>query len=416
LKKLKTAGLFGGALVSVSGSLAERYNECLLMLGMPPTALKRFSIDCIGWSPEIAEEKDDLYYLNTGEANSNAIIITPLQNGKSVYMPFHSFDKDVMTTIFTAYNKEIRDITKDAAICVQFDQKIDSYYEPFDLLRYTHLSISFELLNQIDKKQEQQQKLIEYFKEANHFIDKEIHEKLLLSAQKYGDLRNRKLRLAPIDLPIKSFYTKAFGGIFVLKDFATDIIVFEKMEVFKRAIQNTTHHVSLYHTSHHELSAALVNHQIAYFDIRKTAKTERYDRIKKYFFVEHLNTLSHPLSEILDSPFLFKKYLNHLDIDTRKKIMSVELYNQRKIVERNLNIDQVVDQRYIKALLEPNTSLEEELKELIWKLLTKIAPEDPLHLYWYDKNQFYHTYNHWEPSFQDWVIQCILKNNKTHSI
>ena len=96
--------------------------------------------------------------------------------------------------------------------------------------------------------------------------------------------------------------------------------------------------------------------------------------------------------------------------------MSVELYNQRKIVERDLKMDEVVDLEYTKALLEPHSSLEEEEEELIWKLLTKIIPLDPLHLYWYDKENFYNTYPTWKDSYKDWVIQCILEENKKYNL
>ena len=413
MDKLKAAGLYGGEVVPISGLLAQRYNGCLAMLGVAPTQLDRFSIDGMGWSPEIADEKEDNYYLNIGEANSNAIIITPLQKGKPVHMPFHSFDRDIMTAIFAAYDREIRDITKDSGLCVHLDQDIDSYYEPFDLLRYQKLSVSFRLLNELEEKQREQLALVDQFEEGNNFIDRKLHERLLDSAKKHGDLRRRKLQLEPIFLDIKSFYTKAFGGIFVLRDFVTDIIVFEEMKVFNKAIKNTTHEVSLFHISHHELTATLVNHRIAEFDIKKAAKTKRYERIKKHLFSLVLEKSEHPLTEVLDSPFLFKKYLNDLDVEVRKDLMSVELYNQRKIVERDLNIEDVVDVRYTQALLEPHSSLEEEQLALIWKLLTKVIPLDPLHLYWYDKEWFYKTYPTWKETYKDWVINYITAANKT---
>ena len=281
MEKLKQAGLYGDALVKVTGSLAERYNGCLDMLGVPRTKLKSFSVDGMGWSPEIAEEKKDHYYLNIGEANSNAIIISPLQKDKPVHMPFHSFDRDIMTAIFAAYDKEIRDITKDSAICIHLDQEIDAYYEPFDLLRYKKLSVSFRLLNRLQEKQKEQLELVAQFQEGNNFIDRSIHNKILESAKKYGDLRHRKLQLEPITLDIGSFYTKAFGGIFVLRDFVNDIIIFEEMEVFQRAIKNTVHDVSLFHTSHNELTSTLVNYRITEFDIKRAAKTERYEAHQK---------------------------------------------------------------------------------------------------------------------------------------
>ena len=116
MEKLKEAGLYGGALVQVSGSIVARYNDCLAMLGLPPTTLDRFTVDGMGWSPEIALEQDNNFYLNIGEANPNAIIISPEQEGKPVHMPFHSFDRDIMTAIFAAYPLQIRDITKDLSL------------------------------------------------------------------------------------------------------------------------------------------------------------------------------------------------------------------------------------------------------------------------------------------------------------
>lgn len=415
MDKLKAAGLIGGALAPISGSLAERYNGCMALLGVSPTKLTSFSVDGMGWSPEISEEKKEPYYLNIGEANSNAIIVTPAQKGKPVHMPFHSFDRDIMTAIFAAYDREIRDITKDSALCVHLDQNMDAYYEPFDLLRYKQISVSFKLLHKLDEIQKEQQELVTTFYEGNNFIDRSIHNQLLESAKKYGDLRQRRLNLDPITLTIKSFYTKAFGGIFVLRDFVNDIIVFEKMEMFEKSTKDTVHDVTMFHISHNELTSTLVNHRITNFNIKKAAKTKRYERIKKRLFVKHLERFEHPLHEVLDSPFLFKKYLNALDKDTQKKIMSVEIYNQRKIVERDLNIEDVVDIQYTKSLLEPHSELEEEPRELVWQLLTKIAPTDPLHLYWYDKEQFYKAYATWKPSYREWVINCILKNNEIHS-
>ncbi|MDC7995920.1 DUF6638 family protein [Altibacter sp. HG106] len=412
IDELKSAGLFGAGLVPVSGALARRYNGCLELLGIAPTSLERFHIDAMGWSPEIAEEKEHRHYLNPSEANTHAIIVSPQQEDKPVYYPFHSFDADLMTAVFAAYRKEIRDITKDSALCLDIDQFMDSYFEPLDLLRYQKVEVRFQLLNDLQKKQTEQRKLVEKFQDGNHFIDTQLHHQLLDSARTYGDLRNRKLDLEPLTLQVRSFYTKAFGGVFLLRDFITDIMVFESEEMFKKAIKDTAHEVTLFHINHTELTTTLVNHVIAEFDIRKAAKTPRYERIKKHLFVQKLTEWNHPLQEILDSPFIFKRYLNELDETTQKELLSVERYNQRKIVERDLNINEVVAPVYSKALLEPHSSLEEEHTELVWTLLTKLTPIDPLHLYWYDKETFYSAFPTWPESYRKWVIESVLNPRK----
>ena len=62
MQKLKAANLYRSELIPISGKLVERYNQCLTKLGFTPTKLTNFSIDGIGWSPEIAEEKKEVYY------------------------------------------------------------------------------------------------------------------------------------------------------------------------------------------------------------------------------------------------------------------------------------------------------------------------------------------------------------------
>ncbi|GAB5473379.1 MAG: hypothetical protein Mars2KO_14780 [Maribacter sp.] len=416
MEKLRASGLFGGGMVVLSGSLAKRYNECLDMLGVKPTKLKTFSIDGMGWSPEVAVEKKENYYLNTGEANVNAIIISPQQKDKPVHMPSHSFDRDVMEAVFAAYGREIRDITKDAALVLHLDQRIDAFFDPFDLLRYDTIEVSFAVLNDLDKKQLEQQAFINFFNRDNNFIDRDVHNHLLKSAKEYGDLRGRKLKLDPIKLKVKSFHTRAFGGVFVLKNFVKKILVFEDEKVFKSAINDTAHDILLFHKDHDELMEALVSNMVLRKDFKGAMRTPRYDRVKKHVFVEETTKTDHPLSEILDSHFLFKKYLNKLPKETQKKISGVELYYQRLIVDKNLKIAEYVDEHFVKILHEPHPSLSEEEEELAWKLLSKIVPKDPVHLYWYDKEQFYNIFTAWNPDYQDWVIDEILENNKKQGI
>ncbi len=413
MNKLKTAKLYGGGLVSLSGSLAKRYNDCLAMLGVKPTALSHFSVDGLGWSPEIAEEKGENYYLNIGDANPNAIIISPAQKGTAVFMPSHSFDRDLMHAIFTAYDKQIRDITKDAALVVHLDQHIDAFYEPFDLLKYDHITVSFQLLNKLEHHQKEQLDLIKTFNEGNNFIDRDLHEKLLQSAKTYGDLRFRKLELEDVSLKVSSFYTRAFGGVFLLRDFITPILIFEDIEVYKKAIKDTHHEVMLFHKNQDELMVTLVEYKIAELDLKSAVKTPNYSRIKHHLFNDALDATEHPINEIFNNQFLFKKYLNEFDLETRKRLMGVELYLEKIAQSNQTKMEDIVEPRYSKSLHKPYSWLEVEQKELIWKLLTKIAPVDPLHVYWYDKEQFYEQYKNWKPGYQDWVIETI-SNAITH--
>ena len=410
MQKLKEANLYRSELIAISGKLVERYNECLYTLGFEKTKLKSFTIDGIGWSPEIAEEKSNINYLNHGDANPHGIIISPLQKGKPVYVPFHSFDRDMMKFIFKTYGPKINDITRDSAICLDFDQDIDAFYEPLDLLRYDTVSIGFRLINDLNQKQQAQFDLIEKFKTGNNFIDEDIHQLLLDSANKYGDLRNRDLNLNNINFKTDSFYTRAFKGVFVLRDFISTIIVFEDEESYKEAIKDTTHDVLIYHISHNQLIDKLKDHLIIDCNLEKVVKTKRYERIKKYELSKHISKPVHPIEDILENKALFKSYLNKIDVSNLKKVTGVEMYLERLERSNAFKISDLVDQDFYHALHEPHSSLEVKHQDLIWKLLVNISPNDVLFTYWYDKQQFYKDYKDWEPGLQDWVIQIISNN------
>ena len=410
MNKLKQANLYRSELIPISGKLVERYNKCLKTLGFTETKLTSFYIDGIGWSPEVAEEMENMHYLNHGDANPNGIIISPLQKGKPVYLPFHSFDKEMMQHVFRTHGQKINDITRDSAICIDFDQNIDVFYEPLDVLKYDSINIKFRLIDNLEQVQKDQLKLVDKFKTDNNFIDEAIHQQLLDSAKTYGDLRERDLSLHPLHFSTDSFYTRAFGGVYLLRDFIKPIIVFEDLEAYKEAIKDTIHDVLIYHIAQPELVEKLKDHIIIECDLEHIVKTPNYERIKKYVLAQFLKDTAHPIKDILNDSVLFKSYLNKIDIKERKQVMSVELYLEKLERSNAYKIEDIVDQSFYFALHQPHSSLSSNHRDLIHKLLINIAPKDVLFLYWYDKEQFYKNYETWDDSFKDWVIERIRNN------
>jgi len=410
MQKLKQANLYRSELISVSGKLVERYNKCLKTLGFTETKLTSFYIDGVGWSPEVAEEKNDTQYLNHGDANPHGIIISPLQKGKPVYLPFHSFDREMMQHVFRTHGQKINDITRDSAICIDFDQDIDVFYEPLDILKYDDVSITFRLIDNLEQIQNDQLELVDKFRADNNFIDESIHQQLLESATTYGDLRDRDLSLHPLHFSTGSFYSRAFDGVYLLRDFIKPIIVFESKDYYKEAIKDTIHDVLIYHISQPELVDKLKDHIIIECDLEQMVKTPNYDRIKKFELAQFIKEAEHPIRDILSKKVLFKSYLNKIDIKARKQVMGVELYLEKLERSNAHKIEDVVDQSLYFALHMPHSSLSAEHRDLIHKLLINIAPKDVLFLYWYDKEQFYKSYDTWDDSFRDWVIERISNN------
>ncbi|WP_298553949.1 DUF6638 family protein [uncultured Algibacter sp.] len=410
MDKLKQAKLYRSELIPVSGKLVERYNKCLVKLGFTETKLKTFHIDGMGWSPEIAEEKDDNSYLNNGEANPHGIIISPLQKGKPVYLPFHTFDRDIMKFVFKIHGEKIKDITRDCAICLDFNQGVDAFYEPLDVLKYDKITINFHLIDRLWYIQKEQLQLVERFNTGNNFIDENLHQELLASAKAYGDLRERDLDLHQLQFATDSFYTRAFGGVYVLRDFIKPIIVFEDETWHKEAIKDTNHDVLIYHIEQPELMDKLRDHVIIEYDLEKVVETKRYQRIKKFEMAQHLKKSQHPIKDILNDPILFKSYLNKLDIKARKKVMSVERYLEKLETSNQFKIADIVDEKLFEALHQPHSSLDAKHQDLIWKLLVNISEKDVLYWYWYDKEAFYNSFKTWDDSFKEWAIETISNN------
>ena len=287
MQKLKQAKLYQPNAIEISGFLVERYNKCLSLLGILPTKLTKFTIDGKGWSPEIAKEKNEIFYMNNGDANPHAIIISPLQKDKEIFEPFHSFDKELMKLIFDTYLEEIKDITKESAVTIDFNQGIDVFYETFDLLKYNQVKIHFNLINDLKSIQQEQLELVKTFNEANNFVDEKLHEKILKSVKKYGDLRTRNLDLKHLEYHVEAFYTKAFGGVYVFKDMPTPIMIFDDEKWRNESIKNTTFDVIIFHIKDDEMIAKLKDYDAIDYNLEKVVKTERYKRIKKHIFGVH---------------------------------------------------------------------------------------------------------------------------------
>ncbi len=237
-----------------------------------------------------------------------------------------------------------------------------------------------------------------------------MHQQLLESAKKYGDLRERDITLSEIHYTANSFYTKAFGGIYVLRDFVAPIVVFEKENSYKEAIKDTVHDVMIYHIEQQELVHQLRDHVIIDYDLDADVKTKRYERIKKYIFSQHLKKTQHPIKDILSDSLLFKSYLNKMELASRKRVMSVERYLEKSEISNEFKIADIVDQKMFHALHSPHSSLEPKHQDLIWKLLVNVSPKDILFLYWYDKEEFYEQFKTWDESMKDWVIETIRNN------
>lgn len=402
MDKLQKAGLYMSQLFAIKGKMVERYNKCLTTLGLEPTTLTEIYIDAIGWSPEVSAEKGSIYYLNHGGANPYGIIISPEQYGMPVYFPYHSFDRRLLEAFYEKNEEAIKDITTDSAIVINLDQNIDAFYEPSDLIDYDNITVGYKILDDLDREQIKQNVLIQKMYQRHKSLDMKLHNKILASANKFGDLRGRSLQLREVDYPTSSFYTKAFGGVFVLRS-ATDghLLVFESME----EINKYQHTYMAEHISSPNLLNELVNRGFISFDIKRL-DSARLDRVTQYFFAKYVDNAKQPLTEIFSNKSLYLKYLNDLNEEQRRKIIGPfkffeKIANGHKPERANYISDDV-----FAALHSP---VQERMSSLFWQIMCHMNPIDPFLMYYYDKELFYKQFKNYSDSYQEWVIQTIQK-------
>ncbi len=241
MNQLIKAGLFGRGLVRIDRPvLVERYNACLVDMGLEPTNLMTFQIDKMGWSPEIAEEQGDNYYLSHGEANPLAIIVTPEQEFAPIYFPMHSFDWGLMEQWFAQFRVSIADITRDTGIWLDIDNEVDIYEQPSDLLIVSEVFARVHCPGELIARAAAQNKLVQrWLTEASPHADQGLLTALEQTAQLDGDLRRRHLTITDMPyLDILDFYSRAFGGTFVLRSQGTEPMVLVRTEAKKKLSAN----------------------------------------------------------------------------------------------------------------------------------------------------------------------------------
>jgi len=228
IQELISAGLFQRGLIDIeSPELVRRYNACLAEIGLDKTALKRFKIDRMGWSPDIAEETDNYYYLAHGPSNPFAIILTPDQATAPIYFPTHSYDWEMTDTWFRIHRAQVADVTRDAALWLDMDQMVNVYEKPEDLLMVHEVVVKTHSTNSIIGEAIRQKGMITRFmQEPDAHLDSSLIERIKASGRKVGDLRARNCIIRDFHFPdVIDFYARVINGVFVLRSHGDEPII-----------------------------------------------------------------------------------------------------------------------------------------------------------------------------------------------
>ncbi|MBI1286242.1 MAG: hypothetical protein GC178_01575 [Flavobacteriales bacterium] len=411
--RLIESKLFGDRLFYIDSALMQkRYNRCLEDIGIEPTKLKNFHVDGWGWSPEIAKEKDDRFYLSHGLANPFAIIVSPDQKDCPVYMPYHTFDWEIHRRVFENYALQIEDITSLNAIWFELDQNISSYRSPQDLLMMEVVNLKFNVAGDLATAAAEQKKLVgTYLTEPRSWMNAELREQIIASSKKHGDLRYRNLDMP--DFPfsnLSSYYTLAFNGMFVFKKTAggKPILIFEDNSSEMSGNGNHLHiefnledksfipylyNLDLLDSEtdcfldHIELLELQLEHMIvsAAMQLDETIPVDKMTRTQRKGLIGKLESASLLDENYFELEMVINKLVNGPD-----KVRISEKLNQ--------------------YMLQPHVTTTPEQKTVLWHLISKVQKNNPVLQFAFDKTSFYQEYQTWKPPMQEWAIGCILRN------
>lgn len=407
LQKLIDAGLFGAGLTAVDTPLmVDRYNQCLGQLGIEPTTLQSFSIDGIGWSPEVATEKNDVAYLCAGIANPMGVILSPNQNKRPIYFPFSSYERPMMYAYFDRHINSIADITTTSYIGLDIDQDLTRYETPSDLALVRYVVLRSVAGGLFDAAKRQKEIVDAINGDGLAWFDQKLRNELAESGMRWGDLRHRRADISDFRFDINSFHTQAFGGVFVLRsqhDGATTLVL-EDVALLQK-----------------QRRATLKELYIRQKDLGKILQEKGFIELNLEWYRAHPDVIDHKKECMLadavcaqnpDIDFAGMKVAQrrqwaHRLADTlpvlyhRLERVSQELANGGLVEEEDLTKD------VVQALWRPSPQLSEDDQDVVWLLLCRLQPHDVYRLYVSDKSSFYTTYEQWPVSKQDWATKFI---------
>jgi hypothetical protein len=408
---LREKNLIFGSLYTVNEPhMIERYNRALEGFGLPPTKLEEFQIDMTGFSPEIAEELDDMQYLDPAGINRRFIILTPSQSELPVVHTFFSNTEDLMVDFFNLNARALYALTIKDVVFGEIEDSVFKVEDIEELLAIEQVEFKLSTPTKLLAKSARLKTMMERLrKEPDAWRNDKLLNDMVETVKVTGDIRTNTLLPDEVIFRHDTYWTAHFGGIYVFIDEEmTTVIGHPSAPGFRRSRP----------------------WQVSYLDID--------DKSSIFGFLVDSGRIELPRGSWIERTGL---------LDKRAQMVAIWLARE---LEPELDFNQA-DQRWTKSWIARNAGLVEnegsipliawasaklsdwseldmneinplhrfvlcrampEHKDrfLINRLISEYLPFDYMMRYIYNKPAFYKEYEKWPESFREFAVEEISRD------
>ncbi|HEU5098058.1 MAG TPA: DUF6638 family protein [Roseiflexaceae bacterium] len=203
-----------GPLFSVRGHLAERYALALKQIAKRDCPIDEFSVDRLGWSPQLAAKLGD-GYLGAG-ALRYAIILSPDQSeAPPVYRRF-SYEAALIEEVYLQARPSLLNLVADEPVVIEIDGGITFCRTAGDLLGVQAALARVDTPRATLARTRELLELGHGLGEKVRLLDDGYIDQMLAIVQEVGDPRRRPLPPG-IRVPIGSLWGDVDGSAYVLR-------------------------------------------------------------------------------------------------------------------------------------------------------------------------------------------------------
>lgn len=197
--------------------MVARYREGLAAVGAPQTGRRTFHVDAAGYSPEIAADLGDPFYLGVGVPDASAIILSVEQLGAPFVHPGMGYATAAFRAITSGATREITGITLREPLIGEVHSAPTRLSTAHELADLSSFEIRFRTPGGlVAGARELERRKAEFLASGRLWLDDDFIRDLAELALAVRELGQLSERFVESRHPLGPFYAAAFGGSYVL--------------------------------------------------------------------------------------------------------------------------------------------------------------------------------------------------------